>query len=303
MVARRRGRNRAAVRAVVAVLGTALVGSAAGCAKYGAVADDSPVRPGQHVRHDALATVRHAADGLVKAGSSRTRTAVRTAAGGTRVTVAGHGVFDYVRRRGRLEVTLPREAPGSPAGEPITEVIVPGALYLKNRGAGVPADKWVRLDTGALPDGNLVTSGATDPLRAAELLRGVREVSYEGTRRWAETVVRHYRGTTDLAKAAKAAGKGSRKELAAAAKGFSEDAVAFDAFIDGQGRLRKVRHRFSLVDGMTERAGGAGEGAVAVTSTTTMYGFGTPAEVVLPQREDIYTGTIAVPEQPQGGLQ
>ncbi len=63
---------------------------------------------------------------------------------------------------------------------PITELLTPGALYMKNRGAGVPDGKWVRIDTTALKDGNLVTGGVTDPMAAAELLRGASDVTYAG---------------------------------------------------------------------------------------------------------------------------
>ena len=66
---------------------------------------------------------------------------------------------------------------------------------MKNRGAGVPADKWVRVDTADLSDGNLVTGGATDPYAAAALLRGTRTATYVGRTELAGTHVRHYRGT------------------------------------------------------------------------------------------------------------
>ncbi|MCF6524202.1 hypothetical protein HOY81_14030 [Streptomyces sp. JJ36] len=268
-----------------------MAGTVSGCAERGAVADGGP-------SSGALTTVREAADVLARAGSSRTRTAVRTASGGTRVTVHGRGAFDYARQRGTLRVTLPREAPGAPPGDPITELITPNALYLKNRGAGVPAGKWVRMDTGRLPDGNLVSSGATDPLRAAELLRGARTVSYEGRKRIEGVRVRHFRGTADLAAAARAASEGSRDELAAAAEGFSVGDVVFDAYFDVQGRLRKVRYRFVAAEDTSPGPGPVRRGAAAVTSTTTLYDFGVPVRVELPDPEDIYTGTIASPPQP-----
>lgn len=74
-----------------------------------------------------------------------------------------------------------------------------------------------------------------------------------------------------------------RGALAAAAKGFAKDTVPFDAYLDGEGRLRKVRHQFSFSNqGRT----------VAVASTTLLYGFGVPVEVTLPDRRDIYAGKI-----------
>ncbi|MEU7296523.1 hypothetical protein AB0A76_25495 [Streptomyces exfoliatus] len=261
--------------AVTAVLVGSLVGTAAvtGCA---APEDPKPTA-------DPTLAVRNAADGLTKAGTAKASTSMEMAAGGTRVTIRGEGGYDFRRRTGRLQVVLPKDPAGSSAHRPITELLTPGALYMKNRGAGVPADKWVRVDTTTLDDGNLVTGGATDPAAAAELLRGARKVTYLGEVELAGVKVSHYRGITDIALAARAASPQLRGALAAAAKGFAKDTVPFDAYLDGEGRLRKVRHQFSFSNqGRT----------VAVASTTLLYGFGVPVEVTLPDRRDIYAGKI-----------
>jgi hypothetical protein len=157
---------------------------------------------------------------------------------------------------------------------------------MKNRGAGVPADKWVRVDTGTLSDGNLVTGGATDPFLAAEVLRGTRTARFVGRTEVAGTAVRHYRGTADLREAAREASEANRGPLGAAAEGFATAEVPFDVYLDEQGRIRKVRHRFSFVNGRQDEP-------VAVASTTLLYGFGVPAEVRVPEGDDIYAGRIA----------
>ncbi|MFB7544686.1 hypothetical protein ACFC0N_32885 [Streptomyces zaomyceticus] len=255
-----------------------LVGSLVGTAATGCAAPEDP-RP----TVDPTLAVRSAADALTKAGSSRASTSMEMAAGGTRVTIRGEGGYDFRRRTGRLQVVLPKDAAGASEHRPITELLTPGALYMKNRGAGVPADKWVRVDTTTLDDGNLVTGGATDPAAAAELLRGVRKVTYLGEVELAGVKVGHYRGVADIAHAARVASPQLRGALAAAAKGFAKDTVPFDAYLDGEGRLRKVRHQFSFSNkGRT----------VAVASTTLLYGFGASVEVRLPDRRDIYAGKI-----------
>ncbi len=66
--------------------------------------------------------------------------------------------------------------------------------------------------------------------------------------------------------------------------------MPFEAWFDGQGRLRRVIYRFSVAHG-----GGA------VVSTTSLSDFGTPVRVALPEREDIYTGAIAEPGSGAGG--
>ncbi|WP_371777079.1 hypothetical protein [Streptomyces sp. NBC_01438] len=233
-----------------------------------------------------------AAGAGTKAGAGTTakvNTSMETAAGGTRVTIRGRGAYDFRSRSGRLKVVLPQDAVGKEEHLPITELLAPGALYMMNRGAGVPKDKWVRIDTTALADGNLVTGGATDPMAAAELLLGARAVTYLGESDLAGVTVRHYRGTTDIGRAARQVPAASRGALTAAAKGFRTDTVPFDAYLDEQGRLRKVRHRFSF----------ANEGpAVEVVSTTLLYGFGVPVSVKIPAGRDIYTGEIRQGQQP-----
>ncbi|MFD7663108.1 hypothetical protein [Streptomyces sp. NPDC059788] len=236
-------------------------------------------------RTDYAAALRACVDALVRSGSSRVRTELETASGGTRVAIRGAGGHDFRKRTGRLNVRLPDTGDGRGADRTITEILTPTALYMKNRGAGVPADKWVRVDTASLADGNLVTGGATDPMAAAELLRGVREVTYEGRERLDGIAVRHFSGTTDIGSAARAASAVVRPALTAAEKGFTTDEVAFDAYLDDAGRLRKVRQRFRFANGST--------GGTSVTSTTTFHGFGAPVVVRLPDGDDIYTGKVA----------
>ncbi|MFF8016020.1 hypothetical protein [Streptomyces sp. NPDC007929] len=281
MTGRQRERRHRRVGAAVAAAGF-LAGAGlglTGCAGGDAVAGDS--RGG-----GAVLTLREAADRLVGAGSSRARTSMEMAAGGTRVTIRGAGVYDYRKRLGRLKVLLPQDPAGVAERRPITELLAPGALFMKNRGAGVPADKWVRVDTRTLSDGNLVTGGATDPFTAAEVLLGTRTATYLGRTQVAGSGVRHYRGTAHLGDAARRATEGNKGPLKAAAGGFATATVPFDAYLDDEGRIRKVRHRFSFLNGRQKSP-------VAVASTTLLYDFGASVRVRLPRSEDIYAGKIA----------
>ncbi|GAA2409657.1 MULTISPECIES: hypothetical protein [Streptomyces] len=274
---RRRRRTGAAVVAAGVMAGVGL--GAGGCAGGDAVAGDAP-------GGDAVVELHRAADRLVEAGSSKARTSMEMATGGTRVTIRGAGVYDYRKRMGQLRVLLPQDPAGATERRPITELLAPGALFMKNRGAGVPPDKWVRVDIRTLSDGNLVTGGATDPFAAAEVLRGTRSAKFVGRTEVAGTGVRHYRGTADLGAAAKKASEGNKEALKAAAKGFATAEVPFDVYLDDEGRIRKVRHRFSFV-------GGQQKSPVAVASVTLLYDFGASARVRLPDADDIYAGKIA----------
>ncbi|MDR6974525.1 hypothetical protein J2X68_001203 [Streptomyces sp. 3330] len=276
MAERRRGLRGAMV---LAGLAAGVCAGAAGCSADGAAAGDDRAA-------DPVETLHRAADTLVAAGTSKASTSMEMATGGTRVTIRGQGVYDYRKQLGELKVLLPQDPAGTSEHRPITELLAPGALFMKNRGAGVPDDKWVRVETAALSDGNLVTGGATDPFAAAEVLRGTRTATYVGRTEVAGTAVRHYRGTADLAVAAADASAGGRDALRAAAKGFATARVPFDVYLDDEGRIRKVRHRFSFVNGQRKDA-------VAVASTTLLYDFGAPVEVRLPAAGDIYAGRIA----------
>ncbi|MGV9881816.1 hypothetical protein [Streptomyces sp. NPDC003006] len=265
-------------RTVVAVAAAGLMAVATGCSG-GAAADGS----GAGAPGDPEDVVRRSADSLVRAGSAEARTSMEMASGGTRVTIRGEGVYDFRRQLGRFRVVLPQDPAGGRPRRPITELMSAGALYMKNRGAGVPADKWVRIETRSLSDGNLVTGGATDPLAAAELLRGARGVTYVGEERVGGAEVRHYRGVADLRAAAKAASAGQRGALGvAAAKGFSEGSVPFDVYLDERGRVRKLRQQFTVAN-------------ADVASTTLLYGFGVTVGARLPAEKDIFAGKIAGP--------
>ncbi|MFE2888831.1 hypothetical protein [Streptomyces sp. NPDC059272] len=272
------GRAGGAVVAAGLVVGVCV--GAGGCSGDGVASADA------RGAGDPVAVVRRAADSLMAAGSSQARTSMEMATGGTRVTIRGEGVYDFRRRLGRLKVQLPQDPAGTSEHRPITELLAPGALFMKNRGAGVPADKWVRVDTGTLSDGNLVTGGATDPYAAAELLRGTTTATYLGKTEVAGAPVRHYRGVADLAVAARSASAGNEAALRSAAKGFATARVPFDVYLDDQGRVRKLGQRFSFVNGQRHST-------VAVTSTTLLYDFGVAADVRLPASKDIYAGQIA----------
>ncbi|MFF6806187.1 hypothetical protein [Streptomyces sp. NPDC012616] len=273
-----RGRRKAGA-AVLSGIVAGICVCAAGCSAGGAAVEDGRAA-------DPVRTLHRAADVLVAAGTSKARTSMEMATGGTLVTIRGQGVYDYRRQLGQLRVLLPQDPAGTSEHRPITELLAPGALFMKNRGAGVPDDKWVRVETANLSDGNLVTGGATDPFAAAEVLRGTRTATYVGRTEVAGTAVRHYRGTADLTAAAEDASAGGRDALRAAAKGFATARVPFDVYLDDEGRIRKIRHRFSFVNGQRKEA-------VAVASTTLLYDFGAPVQVRLPAADDIYAGRIA----------
>ncbi len=182
--------------------------------------------------------------------------------------------------------------PGAATTGKIVEVILPGIVYLQNSGAKVPAGKWVKLDVRQLPDGNLVSSGATDPAGAAGALRGAQKAELVGTETVAGVVLKHFRGTLDLAKAAEATGGRGADGLRMAAQTFTVKDVPYDAWLDDRGRLHKVVEVFTF-------AGVAGskeaKDQVKVTSTTSLSDFGAPVDAAEPTAGDIYSMNATEP--------
>ncbi|MGW2253749.1 hypothetical protein ACWCXH_26690 [Kitasatospora sp. NPDC001660] len=267
----------AAGAALLAAALTALSGCSGGS---GGGSSDQSV-PDQ-LAADPVTAVRNAADITGRTGSAHTATELTTESTEKKAVFAGTGGYDYVKRIGRLEIAVP---PGAATTGKIVEVFLPGTVYLQNSGAKVPEGKWVKLDVRQLPDGNLVSSGATDPATAAGALRGVQKADAVG----AETVdgvpLHHYRGTLDLSKAADATGGRGGDGLRMGAQTFTVKDVPYDAWLDDQGRLHKVVEVFTF-------AGVAGskeaKDQVKVTSTIALTDFGKPVEAAEPAASDIF---------------
>ncbi|GAA3009639.1 hypothetical protein [Kitasatospora sp. NPDC006786] len=266
-----------------ALLAAVLAAGAAGCSG-GPVDGSSDQQSGapDQLAADALTAVRNAPDITGRTGSAHAATELVTESTEKKASFSGTGGYDYVKRIGRLEVQVP---PGAATTGKIVEVVLPGTVYLQNSGAKVPAGKWVKLDVRQLPDGNLVSSGATDPASAAGALRGAQKAEAVGTETVDGVALHHFRGTLDLVKAADATGGRGGDGLRTGAQTFTVKEVPYDAWLDDQGRLRKVVEVFTF-------AGVAGskepKDQVKVTSTTSLSDFGKPVEAAEPSASDIY---------------
>ncbi|MBP0455222.1 hypothetical protein J5Y04_37765 [Kitasatospora sp. RG8] len=266
---------------VVAAALAGLTGCTGGSGASSGSADRKAAAPDQ-LSADPLTAVRNAADITGRTGSAHTGTELVTESADKKAVFTGTGGYDYVKRIGRLEVAVP---PGAATTGKIVEVVLPGTVYLQNSGAKVPEGKWVKLDVRQLPDGNLVSSGATDPASATGALRGAQKADLVGTETVGGVALKHYRGTLDLTKAAEATGGRGGDGLRMAAQTFTVKEVPYDAWLDEQGRLHKVVEVFTF-------AGVAGskeaKDQVKVTSTTSLADFGKPVEAAEPPASDIY---------------
>ncbi|MFF8774048.1 hypothetical protein [Kitasatospora sp. NPDC015120] len=292
-----RTERRARPVAGAALLAAVLAGAAAlaGCTPDGAAGTDgadaaaAPPANGavdqvsaDRLAADPLTAVRAAADVTGRSGTAHATTELVTESAEKKAVFTGTGGYDYTKRIGRLEVQVP---PGAATTGKIVEVLLPGTVYLQNSGAKVPEGKWVKLDVRQLPDGNLVSGGATDPSSAAGALRGAQKAELVGTESLDGVALKHFRGTLDLAKAADATGGRGGDGLRMGAQTFTVKEVPYDVWLDEQGRLHKVVEVFTF-------AGVAGskeaKDQVKVVSTTTLSDFGAPVEAAEPPAADIF---------------
>ncbi|MFB7476456.1 hypothetical protein [Kitasatospora sp. NPDC056184] len=285
-----RAERRTRPAAGAALLAAVLAGAAAlaGCSPDAAggvdaaSADQQASSAPEQLSADPLTAVRGAADITGRSGSAHAVTELVTESAEKKAVFTGTGGYDYVKRIGRLEVQVP---PGAATTGKIVEVLLPGTVYLQNSGAKVPEGKWVKLDVRQLPDGNLVSGGATDPSSAAGALRGAQKAELVGAETLDGVALKHYRGTLDLAKAADATGGRGGDGLRMGAQTFTVKEVPYDVWLDDQGRLHKVVEVFTF-------AGVAGskeaKDQVKVVSTTTLSDFGAPVEAAEPPAADIF---------------
>lgn len=281
---------RAAVAVTAAVLVVAGLSACSGSSATGASSDAQTFNPmADHLAGDPLTAVRAAADITGHNGFLKDTTTLHTASVTKQMTLHGTGAYDYADHLGKLSVDVPPGAGTSATGQ-LNEVTSPGIVYMQNSGAKVPKGKWIKLGVQQLGDGNLVSSGATDPASASDALRGAQTAKLVGTSTVDGVVLTHYKGTLDLSEAAKATGGPGGTGLDVAAHTFTVKNVPYDVWLDSHGRIAKVVEvfTFSQVPGST-----VAKDQVVVTSTSAFSDFGTPVAITVPADQDIVSPSAA----------
>ena len=250
--------------------------SSGACAKGGTVDPSSP-----------QATLAAAPGRTIAAGSARI--AVDAAVQGqTKGTFAGDGAFAFKTEQGQLELDL---GPLGLAGAGRTEVLLDGdVVFLKLGGAlpGLGQRPWVRIDLSKLKKGQgdgieaLRQLRANDPRAVLNELRGATgdadKVGAESVRGEATT---HYRTTVDLDKAAAASPDAVRDDLTEVARQLGTSKLAMEAWLDADGRVRRLRYTIDLAD-LDEEAPAKGAGTGTVVATLELFDFGAEVTVAPP---------------------
>lgn len=223
----------------------------------------------------------------IEAGSARI--AVDAAVQGqTKGTFAGEGAFAFGTEQGRLVLDL---GPLGLAGAESTEVLLDGDVVYLKLGAALPGlgqRPWVRIDLGGLKEGQgdgieaLRQLRANDPRAVINELRGVTgDAEKVGTEtvRGIETI--HYRATVDLDKAAAASPARVRADLTEVARQLGTPTLPVEAWLDADGRLRRLRYTIDLAD-LDEEAPAKGDGTGTVVASLELFDFGTEVSVAPP---------------------
>lgn len=209
-------------------------------------------------------------------------------AGQTRGTFDGDGQLEFETERGRLDLDL---EPLGLAGAGRTEVMLDrDDVYLKlgDRLPGLGDRPWVKIDLDALAKGQgdsieaLRQLQANDPSAVLNYLRGVTgkvtEVGPE-TVRGAPTT--RYKATVDLEKAAESSPEEVRDDLAEVTRQLGESHLPVEAWIDGAGRLRRLRYSVDLAE-LGDDAPAKGAGTGTVTADLELFDFGVDVAVTTP---------------------
>jgi hypothetical protein len=223
---------------------------------------------------------------LVSAKTSEAKTAklaltVSTGmAGGQALTISAQGALDFAARKMRMTMRA--------GGQKVDVVRVGTTMYMRLPGQEPqPGKPWLKLDLAALSKmsgtqlGGLTDGAGNDPTQALALLKGVssdiQEVGAEQVRGVDTT---HYKAKIDLRKAAAQQGTATKKQMERVLKQAQVRSVPADVWVDGEGRLRKMRYV------MTLRPDGA-PSSMTVRTTMELFDFGTAVTVAKPPASQV----------------
>ena len=211
-------------------------------------------------------------------------------------TITGEGGVDFTARQAALLLDFP---PVGPIQVGRVDSLVDGTIvYLKYppqaaQAAGLGGKVWAKMDiversSAVNADLSAIIQAVSgDPGQALHLLRGavadVKEVGREQIRGEDTT---HYRGTFDVAKAAASAPPERQAALRQLAQLYGAQPVAGDAWIDADGRLRKITYSVDLdrlnLPAQSRKLTGN------LTLTAEFFDFGAPVTVTFPPPDQVF---------------
>jgi len=207
------------------------------------------------------------------------------------ISFAGRGLFDGQSKSGWMNMTfsLPPAAQAQLGANPTMEMIFDGrdgfVVYMRSSMfPGLPAGSWVKMDLAKLADkqgvdlGGLANANQADPSQTLRMLMASsdsRVLNYDRVR---GVLTTHYALRVDLKRLAKD-NKDLREALEKVIEVTGVDSYPAEAWIDSQGRVRRIKVDISL---------GAQLGTpMTMTMTEDLYDFGVRTNIAPPPENQV----------------
>ena len=243
----------------------------------------------QPIAARALALITDAQSKTVSGNSSKVSLSLRVSTDQGETTATGEGAFDLEHKKGSMHLDV------SAAGQQLGLDIVFAGTVLYERfppevSSQFPGGKeWLKLDLAELAKvsgvdaSQFLSSSPTDPSQTLEYLKAASsDIQDLGTEEVRGASTRHFHFTVDLNKLGSSTG--TESALKSVVDLLGRSTFPMDAWIDSDGRARKVQVDFSF-----QPSGDAGQttGPVTMTETIEYYDFGTDVNVTLPPESDV----------------
>jgi hypothetical protein len=196
-----------------------------------------------------LARITKSGDELAKAGGAKFRGTTTAAGGGDNSRVTFDGSFDFKNRAG--EYSVDAAAIGLQGSGKVRTLVAGGVLYLSLDAleGGDPSStpdlagkKWLKLDPQVFGGGGEI--GQSDPNGSLDALKGAKgDVKRVGSEKVRGTSTMRYRVAIDAEQAVNSAPEEQRDEVRNSIAALGSRTIPADVWVDGKGRLRKVRLR------------------------------------------------------------
>ena len=248
-----------------------------------------------------VSAVAAAAEKTTKVGSARFSltmnvTGLSAQTGAETATLQGEGAFDYHARRGRMTLDLGElgAALGAAGATGVgqVELIFDGTTFymkLAELSQLIPGAKpWLKLDLEALGKqegvnlGQLQQLSQGDPTQALSYLRAAGEFAKVGTELVRGVETTHYKGTLDLDEVAAKLPADQRKSVEDVISQAGLARIPAEAWIDGDGLLRKMTLVYAGVPGQ-----GQAQGKASLTLTIELFDFGSKVEIKPPPADQV----------------
>ncbi len=198
-----------------------------------------------------LERIAKSGEELAKSGSAKFRGTTTVAGGGDASKVTFDGGFDFKSGAGEYSVDV--AAIGLQGSGKVRVLLVGGVMYLSlnaldggdpSSSPALAGKKWLKLDPKLFGGGGEI--GQSDPKTSLDALRGVKgEVKRVGTEDVRGTRTTRYRVTIDSEQAAQNAPEDQRDAVRSSVAALGADTIPADVWVDGKGRLRKMRLRIA----------------------------------------------------------